>query len=120
MFEILVRPSFEKSPPVGTRFYCEDWQCPALDSCARHFGRSYAYAAMVQWADSEDATAYFTPERAPFADQCQHYEMDRPRKWMRGWCEPLNGSWCCVGCSLPECPRALRKVVPFAPTRIEE
>jgi hypothetical protein len=123
--EILVRPGLDRAPKSGEAFYCEDWQCPARGECAHHFGRSYAYVAMILWCEpidgpacKRDKTPYYTPERAPFSPQCRHYERDRPREWLKGDCEPplMHGEqrlWCCTGCERPECPRASNVVALF-------
>lgn len=112
MFRLLVRPHFDRPPPRGAEFHCEDWQCPQWMRCKHHFGRSYAYAAML---DSEaNAVLTFTPYRAAFEHQCNYYELDKPRTWLAGWCEPLSRNWSCTGCDLPECPRRKSAVVPLA------
>jgi hypothetical protein len=116
--QILERPGLDAAPSEGQPFYCEDWQCPAHWECEHHFGRSYAYVAMVPWwepidgpARNRDKTPFYTPERPPFAAQCRHFRRDKPRDWLLGHCEPplRHGAqvvWCCVGCGMPECPRA--------------
>ena len=121
MFEVMIRPGFNLTAAPSGPFYCEDWRCPARNECERHFGRSYAYAAMISWTDGKDKTPFFTPDRPPFAAQCQHFRRDRPRDWLRGNCEPplQHGEqrvWCCTGCEMPECPRPTN-VVQLFPAR---
>ncbi len=56
---------------------CDDWSCPAAASCARHFGRSAAYAATTMPAP---ATKTYT--RTPDAESCPAYRFDRPKPWL--------------------------------------
>jgi hypothetical protein len=110
--EVMVRPGYGEEPDWTKPFWCEDWQCPAWAECEHHFGRSYAYAAMIPWWEAKlaDKTPYHTPARPPFGP-CQYFRRDIPREWLKGWCEPQDKSWCCIGCNLPECPRAPSNVV---------
>lgn len=106
----------DRPPKPGEAFYCHDWQCPSRHRCAHHFGRSYNYAAMLE--PGKDRTPSYNPDRARFMSGCKHYELDRPREWLMGWCEPglRNGEqllWCCTGCDAPECPRSTNVVQLF-------
>lgn len=56
---------------------CDDWACPAMVSCARHFGRSLAY-----WAMSEEPRRFEKGERRLGQDSCPDYERDKVRPWM--------------------------------------
>lgn len=60
---------------MNTRPYCDDWQCPAAVSCALHYGRSSAYAAMR-------AAPVERRDRDPKRDSCADYEFDRPKAWL--------------------------------------
>lgn len=40
------------NPGTARPKFCDDWQCPARVSCAKHFGRSKEYAAMQMPAPS--------------------------------------------------------------------
>jgi hypothetical protein len=57
--------------------YCDDWQCPAWISCARHIGRSREYAAMKV---PEPKTKKFG--RAADEEFCADYQFDTPKAWM--------------------------------------
>jgi hypothetical protein len=58
---------------------CDNWACPAAVSCALHFGRSRAYAAM-----SLDHTPLRTRALPKGADACAEYRCDKPRSWLIG------------------------------------
>ncbi len=61
--------------------YCDDWACPAKASCARHFGRSHAYAAMAVRSVSTGhgaSTWYFRGIK----ENCAKYEYDKPKPWL--------------------------------------
>lgn len=89
------RHALERSAAViasGKRWLCEDWECPAHRSCARHFGRSDAYAAMsekhaplvipvVTDRDADDRVL-IEPARLPEADSCEFYERDGFKLWL--------------------------------------
>lgn len=62
---------------AGKKWLCQDWRCPAHNSCAKHWGRSREYAAM---ADYRGALVW--PERDDDADGCEHYVRDKPRAWL--------------------------------------
>lgn len=66
--------------------YCDDWGCPARASCALHFGRSHAYAAMSDRRvriESIENTGRFNWMTGPDAGKsCEHYELDKPKKWL--------------------------------------
>lgn len=55
--------------------YCDDWQCPAMASCAHHFWRSPEYAGMHH-AETEKFP------RDPLKDSCSEYEFDKPKDWL--------------------------------------
>lgn len=59
--------------------YCEDWACPAAVSCARHFGRSSAYAGMKR----HPAFNLEKFDRGVGADCCAFYEYDKPKAWLQ-------------------------------------
>lgn len=63
---------------------CDDWTCPARVSCAHHFGRSRAYAAMSDRhgkVGHGEGTPY---DRHSSEDRqsCDAYRLDRPRAWL--------------------------------------
>ncbi len=61
--------------------YCDDWSCPVRVSCAKHWGRSHAYAAMAEKhkpVGHGPGTHFFRGIR----EQCDHYEFDRQKKWL--------------------------------------
>jgi len=61
--------------------HCDDWECPARVSCARHFGRSSAYAAMRREHESTGhgpGTWYFRGIK----EHCPRYEFDKPKEWL--------------------------------------
>lgn len=62
-----------------SRPLCQDWGCPAKVSCARHFGRSLAYAEMRL-----PGPPLYRGERAVDEESCADYERDKPREWMGG------------------------------------
>lgn len=63
---------------------CDDWTCPSAQSCARHFGRSQAYAAMSlnhpplaqgrRWAEIDG--------RLVQLDACADFKIDGPHPWL--------------------------------------
>lgn len=108
---IIFREVSDREPLPGETWYCQDWQCPAWMECEHHHGRSYEYAAMLEVRNG--SPPLLRPDRPPHATTCQHFRRDKPRAWLKGWCEPYDGSWCCVGCEAPECPRAPSTVTPF-------
>lgn len=55
--------------------WCDDWGCPARVSCALHFGRSAAYAAMRR------ARTRARP-RPKHAGSCPDYRRDRRKPWL--------------------------------------
>lgn len=74
--------------------YCDDWSCPAMVSCRWHFGRSRAYAGAADLEETERGPKanFWQGTRKPdpcdedqdgkIPDSCEHYEFDRPRKWL--------------------------------------
>jgi len=67
------------------KVWCDDWRCPARQSCANHFGRSEAYAAMRPGAKIEtvEATGAFNWHVGPDAgNSCAAYRLDKPKKWL--------------------------------------
>ena len=61
--------------------YCDDWSCPAHVSCARHFGRSRAYAAMSDRIASTGhgpGTHFFRGIK----ESCAQYEFDAIKPWL--------------------------------------
>lgn len=69
-----------------TKVYCDDWRCPARASCAQHFGRSQAYAAMSDRrakVESVENTGRFNWMAGPDAgNSCEHYRLDKPKEWL--------------------------------------
>ena len=108
MFEVIFLPPVaDRNPEQGESWKCQDWQCPNWMSCARHHGRSYEYAAMV---DPDQRTySLLTPDR--WGDYCDFYQRDRARSWLEGWCKPMMGKGECPGCGAPECEKAAPAVV---------
>lgn len=58
---------------TGPKPLCQDWSCPARVSCARHFGRSAAYATM---AEPGTTPLMDRSPRQPGADTCEQYAFD--------------------------------------------
>jgi hypothetical protein len=58
------------------RVLCDNWACPAGISCALHFGRSAAYAAM---REGTRLRARVVPHGK---DACAEYLFDKPREWL--------------------------------------
>lgn len=56
---------------------CDDWACPALVSCAHHFGRSLAY-----WAMTVEPQRFEKGDRKAGKEACADYERDKVRPWM--------------------------------------
>lgn len=110
--EMLFRPGSGLVKAPDAPFYCDDWSCPASGVCEHHFGRSYAYAAMIVWWDGKDKTPFFTPTRPPFSATCEHFRRDKPREWLKGWCSTADTV--CPGCEAPECPNAPSNVTTIA------
>lgn len=69
--------------------WCDDWSCPARASCAHHFGRSGAYAAMREDHGPVEHGP-FTPYDRHASDDgqaCDKYRRDRRKAWL----EPAPG-----------------------------
>ena len=111
---IIYREHSNREPEPGEEWLCETWACPSWMQCRHHIGRSYEYAAMLEARNGMPACLRI--DLAPFAKQCHHFELDRPREWLKGWCSPMGGSSICPGCAAPECPNQVGGVVPFAMT----
>lgn len=65
--------------------YCDDWSCPARASCAKHFGRSRAYASMRDPGRTRISHGEGTPfDRHASEDRqsCSAYKFDKPRAWL--------------------------------------
>jgi hypothetical protein len=59
--------------------YCDDWGCGAKWSCASAWCRSHEY-----WSFDAEALAQFKKApRKPGGSDCQEYERDRAREWLR-------------------------------------
>jgi hypothetical protein len=56
---------------------CDDWGCPAAVSCALHYGRSEAYAAMTL-----PAPPMARHGRDTGTVHCADYRCDKPRAWL--------------------------------------
>lgn len=110
MFGIIVLPPVaDREPMPGEFWQCQDWQCPTWKSCERHHGRSLEYTAMQSPEDRR--FSLLTPAR--FGASCKHYRRDKPRDWLKGWCNSMDGKTACPGCDAPECVHAPSTVVPF-------
>lgn len=110
---ILIRQQFDSEPALGQDFTCQDFHCPQRWSCKHQWLRRYEYWAFICWTEGKrkyKAPPIWTPYRAWFEHQCKHYELDKPREWMRGVCDAPGRP--CPGCEMPECRNAA-KVVPI-------
>lgn len=109
---ILIRKQYTSEPKPGEDFTCQDFYCPQRWSCKHQWLRRYEYWAMIDWTEKKryKAPPIWTPYRAWFEHQCKHYELDKPREWLRGVCSPPGRP--CSGCDMPEC-EAANKVVPL-------
>ncbi len=69
------------NPGTERPAYCDDWSCPARVSCARHFGRSRAYAGMWEnhGSTGHGAGTWFW---RGVRDHCPRYEFDKLREWL--------------------------------------
>jgi hypothetical protein len=67
------------------KVWCDDWACPASVSCAHHFGRSAAYAAMRPGSKVESIENTGKYERD--LQNCASYRFDRAKPWLM----PLPG-----------------------------
>ncbi len=70
--------------PMTRKVWCDDWSCPARRSCAHHFGRSLAYAAMREGART--GHGHETPyDRHASEDRqsCSAYRFDRQKEWLK-------------------------------------
>lgn len=61
---------------------CDNWSCPAAISCAQHFGRSAAYAAM------REGTQLRTRVVPHGKDACAEYRFDKPKPWLMPMATP--------------------------------
>lgn len=76
MFEVIMRQCVvdrRKSDRLiadGWKWLCQDWTCPRLDHCGRHFGLSKRYAAMGEQPADE---ALVCPSRDDVG--CKHFQL---------------------------------------------
>ena len=59
------------------RLLCDDWGCPAMVSCALHWGRSEAY-----WAMTQEPRGFQKGDRKAWQEACPEYQRDVVRPWM--------------------------------------
>jgi len=61
-------PTSDRYIAAGWRWLCQDWACPKMGHCGKHFGLSKRYAAMQEQPKGE---ALLTPSRSEAG--CRHY-----------------------------------------------
>lgn len=68
---------------MTAKVWCDDWRCPARVSCAHHFGRSAAYAAMKPAkVESVENTFRYDRTGSKDPDACAEYRFDKPKEWL--------------------------------------
>jgi len=68
---------------MSRKVWCDDWQCPARRSCAHHFGRSHAYAAMSKCrVESVENTGQYNRASSERVGCCDQYKRDRIKRWL--------------------------------------
>jgi hypothetical protein len=84
---VIIKPIYWRGPESeaviasGKRWLCQDWRCPARQSCAHHFGRSEYYRAMA-----ERHPPLVMPAKEEEAEACSHYRQDRHKAWLAAPC----------------------------------
>jgi hypothetical protein len=67
---------------VTRKTWCDDWTCPAQPSCAHHFGRSKAYAAMARAKTGHGHGTPYDRHASEDRQSCDAYRFDRIKPWL--------------------------------------
>ncbi len=85
---------------MAKRPICDDWGCPSMWTCARAWGRAEAYWRFDPDQDARERISLYAGLRKPGHEACADWERDKPRPWLAGAFEPMNG----VGMTRPVIP----------------